>query len=76
MKTIKASLTALVLISASSISYAETLPFTLSVSGAGIDHHSKLELSDLGEGKTSIYWLDNSQEQMGDFQQCSAQGMQ
>lgn len=53
MKTIKASLTALVLISASSISYAETLPFTLSVSGAGIDHHSKLELSDLGEGKTA-----------------------
>ena len=53
MKTMNASLTALVLITASSTSYAETLPFTLSVSGGGIDHQSKLELSDLGEGKTT-----------------------
>lgn len=57
MKTIKTSLVVLALITASSASYAETLPFTLSISGAGIDHQSKLELSDLGEGKT-IHKLD------------------
>lgn len=48
----KTSLTALALITASSLAHTETLPFALSVTGADIDHQSALQLSDLGEGKT------------------------
>ncbi len=34
--------------------FAETLPFNLSISGAGINIDKSLELSDVGEGKTAI----------------------
>ena len=33
---------------------ADTLPFELTISGAGIDINKSLELSDVGEGKTAI----------------------
>jgi hypothetical protein len=38
---------------ATGLSSAETLPFQLTIAGAGIDQTRQLELSDLGEGKTS-----------------------
>ena len=49
----KTTLTALALITAGGLAHSETLPFTLTVAGAGIDHSSELQLSDLGEGNTT-----------------------
>jgi hypothetical protein len=38
----------------STFSIADTLPFDLSISGSGVSINKSLELSDVGEGKTSI----------------------
>lgn len=42
------------LLTISSMAWAETLPFKLTIQGAGIDVTKQLELSDVGEGKTKI----------------------
>jgi len=52
----KLTLAAIALLT-TSLSHAETLPFGLTISGAGIDHQQSLQLSDLGEG-TNHHTLD------------------
>ena len=50
----KILLGALLFLFNTSSAVAETLPFELSISGAGINLNKSLELSDVGEGKTAI----------------------
>lgn len=49
----KPIVSALTLLACASLAQAETLPFELRITGAGIDVQRQLELSDLGEGKTA-----------------------
>ena len=44
----------ILLLTSNSFVSADTLPFKLDISGAGINVHKSLELSDVGEGKTAV----------------------
>ncbi len=50
----KLTLGMMLLFSINSLTWAETLPFKLTIKGAGINIKKQLKLSDVGEGKTNI----------------------
>jgi len=51
---VKNSLLALTLLAGSTMAMAETLPFSLDITGSQLNVHRSLKLSDLGEGHTAV----------------------